>query len=149
MRAVVQRVTSASVEVDGAIVGAIGPGLLVLIGVSRDDAKADGDWIASKIRDLRIFDDQAGRMNRSVADVGGRVLVVPQFTLYGDCRKGRRPSFDAAAPPEAGQALYDEVVRALHAAGLHVETGVFRATMRVALVNDGPVTLLLDSRRGF
>jgi D-tyrosyl-tRNA(Tyr) deacylase len=149
MRAVVQRVASASVEVDGASVGAIGRGLLVLVGVGRDDGKADSDWIASKIRDVRVFDDEAGRMNRSVGEVGGGVLLVPQFTLYADCRKGRRPSFDAAAPPEVGQPLYEDVVRVLAASGLHVETGVFRAMMRVVLVNDGPVTLLLDSKRRF
>lgn len=149
MRAVVQRVSSASVRVDGAVVGEIGRGLLVLLGVARDDTEADAALIATKIAGLRIFDDEAGKMNLAVADVAGGVLVVSQFTLLGDCRGGRRPSYLEAAPPETANALYETVVAALRAAGLPVATGVFRAHMAVALVNDGPVTLLLDSRKAF
>jgi D-tyrosyl-tRNA(Tyr) deacylase len=149
MRAVVQRVASASVEVEGTIVGAIGEGLLVLLGVSSDDGPADVTWMSSKIRDVRVFEDDAGKMNRSLADVSGSVLLVPQFTLLGDCRKGRRPSFDMAATPEIGMGLYQGVARELRQAGVRVETGTFRARMQVALVNDGPVTLLLDSKKTF
>ena len=149
MRAVVQRVSSASVRVDGAVVGEIGRGLLVLLGVARDDTDADAALIAAKVAGLRIFDDEAGKMNLAVADVAGGVLVVSQFTLLGDCRGGRRPSYIEAAAPEAANALYETVVAALRAAGLPVATGVFRAQMAVALVNDGPVTLLLDSRKAF
>jgi D-tyrosyl-tRNA(Tyr) deacylase len=149
VRAVVQRVSSASVKVDDAVVGEIGRGLLVLLGVARDDTEADAALIAAKIAGLRIFDDEAGRMNLAVADVAGGVLVVSQFTLLGDCRGGRRPSYIEAAPPETANALYETVVAALRAAGLPVATGVFRAQMAVALVNDGPVTLLLDSRKAF
>jgi D-aminoacyl-tRNA deacylase len=144
---VIQRVSSASVTVSDRRVGEIGPGLLVLVGMERGDGPADRDYIVSKVRDLRIFADEQDRMNRSVADVGGAVLVVSQFTLCGDVRKGRRPSFDEAAPPAEARLLYDDTVRALAATGLHVETGEFQAMMQVALVNDGPVTLLLDSRR--
>jgi D-tyrosyl-tRNA(Tyr) deacylase len=149
MRAVVQRVSSASVDVEGRRAASIGSGLLVLIGVGHDDGPADVDWVASKIRELRIFEDDARKMNRSILDVGGEVLLVSQFTLFGDCRKGRRPSFDAAAAPELGVALYEDVVNALRAAGAKVETGVFGAHMHVSLVNDGPVTLLLDSKKTF
>ena len=147
MRAVVQRVTSARVRVADRVTGAIGPGLLVLLGVGRDDTAADIAYIARKIRDLRVFEDDAGKpMDRSVAEIGGAVLVVSQFTLYGDVRKGRRPSFDTAARPEVARAQYEEVVRELRATGLHVETGEFQAMMHVELVNDGPVTILIDSR---
>ena len=150
MRAVVQRVRSARVLVDGGPVGAIGPGLLVLVGVATEDGPADVQFIAAKVRDLRIFEDADGKMNRSVGEAGGAILVVSQFTLYGDCRKGRRPSFDAAAPPPLARALYEEAVRQLReTAGVPVETGAFQAHMQVELVNDGPVTLLLDSRKGF
>jgi D-tyrosyl-tRNA(Tyr) deacylase len=156
VRAVVQRVTSASVTiVDGAIereAGRIGHGLMVLLGVERDDGPADAQYIAGKIRDLRLFDDPGDpsrRFDRSVVDLGGAVLVVSQFTLAADCRKGRRPAFDAAAPPQLARPLYEDVVRQLQAAGLAVATGEFQATMRVTLVNDGPVTLLLDSRKRF
>ena len=149
MRAVVQRVASASVTVDNRTVGAIDHGLLVLVGVEREDGPADVDYIAGKIGDLRVFEDDQHHMNRSVVDVGGSVLVVSQFTLAADCRKGRRPSFDDAAPPQVARPLYDDVVRRLGARGLRVATGEFQASMRVALVNDGPVTLLLDSRRRF
>ena len=152
MKAVVQRVSSASVTVGGATVGQIGSGLLVLVGVDRDDGPADVEYVANKVRELRVFDepgDSARHSNRSVQDVGGSVLVVSQFTLSGDCRKGRRPSFDAAAPPAVARPLYEDVVRALRSAGVTVETGEFQAMMQVSLVNDGPVTLLLDSRKRF
>lgn len=142
-----QRVSSAEVVVDGRRVGAIGRGLLVLLGVEKGDGPADAAWVTAKIRDLRCFPDVQDRMNRSVAEIGGGVLVVSQFTLCGDTRKGRRPSFDAAAPPSEARLLYEDVVRQLRAAGLGVETGEFQAMMAVSLVNDGPVTLLVDSRR--
>jgi len=146
---VIQRVSSASVSVDGETVGRIGPGLLVLLGVAQGDAETDIAYVAGKVRDLRIFSDEYGRMNRSVVETGGAVLVVSQFTLLGDVRKGRRPSFDAAAAPDAARATYEAFVEALRAGGLPVETGVFQAHMDVALVNDGPVTVLLDSARNF
>jgi D-tyrosyl-tRNA(Tyr) deacylase len=149
MRAVVQRVSSASVTVDGRTVGEIGGGLLVFIGVEQGDGPADVDYVARKIRELRVFEDDARHMNRSIEDAGGSVLAVSQFTLAADCRKGRRPSFDDAAPPQLAQPLYEDVVRALRTAGLTVATGEFRAMMQVSLVNDGPVTLLLDSRKRF
>jgi D-tyrosyl-tRNA(Tyr) deacylase len=149
MRAVVQRVREASVEVGGTRVSSIGPGLLVLLGVGRDDGPGDVQYVAGKIRDLRVFDDEQGRMNRAVAEVGGAVLIVSQFTLYGDVRKGRRPSFDQAAPPDLGRALYEAVAAELAASGVPVQTGVFGTVMQVRLVNDGPVTILLDSRRSF
>jgi len=154
MRAVVQRVTSAHVLVGDRVTGEIGVGLLAFVGVEKGDTDADVTYVASKIRDLRIFDDEgdaAGRkrMNRSVLDVGGSVLVVSQFTLAGDVRRGRRPSFDDAAPPDAARALYEDVVRELRASGLNVKTGEFQAMMRVRLENDGPVTILIDSRRRF
>lgn len=142
-----QRVSSAEVVVDGRRVGAIGRGLVVLLGVEKGDGPADAAWVAAKTRDLRCFPDEQDRMNRSVAEIGGGVLVVSQFTLCGDTRKGRRPSFDAAAPPAEARLLYEDVVRQLRAAGLGVETGEFQAMMAVSLVNDGPVTLLVDSRR--
>jgi D-aminoacyl-tRNA deacylase len=149
MRAVVQRVSHARVLVDGEVVGRIGAGLLAFVGVAKGDGQADIEYIASKIRDLRIFGDDEGRMNRSVADIGGAVLVVSQFTLLGDARKGRRPGFDEAAPPDVARAAYEEVMARLRAGGLTVEAGVFQAHMHVELANDGPVTLLLDSRRLF
>ncbi len=149
MRAVVQRVSAARVRVDGDTVGEIGRGFLVLLGVGREDARADADYIAGKIQGLRLFPDEAGRMNRTLDETGGAVLVVSQFTLYGDCRHGRRPSFIEAAPPDVANRLYGEVVALLRAGGLQVETGVFQAHMDVELVNDGPVTVLLDSRKQF
>jgi D-tyrosyl-tRNA(Tyr) deacylase len=149
VRAALQRVSSASVTVEGREVGAIGRGLLVLLGVERGDGPSDRDYIVSKVRDVRIFPDDRDRMNLSVADVAGEVLVVSQFTLCGDVRKGRRPSFDGAAPPAEAKLLYEDSVRALRAVGLRVETGQFQAMMQVRLVNDGPVTILLDSRRAF
>jgi D-tyrosyl-tRNA(Tyr) deacylase len=135
--------------VEGRLVGGIGRGLLVLVGIARDDTPEAGKVLAEKIVNLRIFDDDQGRMNRSLLEAGGAVLCVSQFTLYGDCRKGRRPSYDRAAPPEAARALYDSFVESLRALGAKVETGEFRAMMDVELVNDGPVTLLLDSERVF
>jgi D-tyrosyl-tRNA(Tyr) deacylase len=149
MRAVVQRVTSARVTVDDRVTGEIGSGLLVLLGVEQNDGPADIQYITSKIRDLRIFSDDAGKMNLSVLDRQGAVLVVSQFTLSGDARNGRRPSFASAAPPQIARALYEDVVRELKTSGLRVETGEFQAMMQVALVNDGPVTILLDSRKTF
>src|SRR5690349_24885646 len=145
MRAVVQRVSSASVTVADRVVGEIAHGLLALIGVEKDDGVADVEYIASKISELRVFEDAAHHMNRSVHDVGGAVLVVSQFTLAADCRKGRRPSFDAAEAPHSAKPLVDEVVRCLRDDGLAVEAGEFQAMMQVSLVNDGPVTLLPDS----
>lgn len=132
------------------VTGEIGPGLLVLLGVGRDDTDDDARYVASKIRDARLFENDEGRlMDRSIGDVGGAVLVVSQFTLYGDLRKGRRPSFDAAAPPEAARSLYERVVRELRGVPLPVATGEFQAMMHVELVNDGPVTILIDSKRQF
>jgi D-aminoacyl-tRNA deacylase len=149
MRAVVQRVTSARVTVDDRVTGEIGAGLLVLVGVEQGDGPADVQYISSKIRDLRIFPDDAGKMNLSVLDRRGSVLVVSQFTLAGDARNGRRPSFASAAAPQIAKDLYEDVVRELSASGLTVATGEFQAMMQVALVNDGPVTILLDSRKLF
>ena len=149
MRAVVQRVSSARVTVDDRIVGEIARGLLVFIGVEQEDGPADVEYIARKIRELRVFEDNAKHMNRSVEDVGGSVLAVSQFTLAADCRKGRRPSFDAAAPPHIAKPLYEDVVRELRSAGVTVATGEFQAMMQVSLVNEGPVTMLLDSRKRF
>jgi D-tyrosyl-tRNA(Tyr) deacylase len=142
-------VSSASVSVEREVVGRIGPGLVVFVGVAADDGAADIEYTAGKVRDVRIFPDAEGRMNRSIVEVGGSVLVVSQFTLLGDVRKGRRPGFDAAAPPEAARVLYEQLVARLRTDGLPVETGVFQANMAVDLVNNGPVTILLDSRRLF
>jgi D-tyrosyl-tRNA(Tyr) deacylase len=147
MRAVLQRVSRSSVEVDGSCVGRIGPGWLVLLGVERGDTEADAAWIADKVLNLRAFEDEQGKMNRSVIDVGGGILVVSQFTLLGDCRGGRRPSFTAAAEPVEADRLYRHCAELIGRSGLEVATGVFRAMMKVELVNDGPVTLLLDSRK--
>ena len=146
MRSVVQRVARAAVRVDRQVVGEIGHGLLVLLGVAGGDSDADARWMADKLAQLRIFEDEGGKMNRSVQDVGGGVLLVSQFTLLGDARKGNRPSFVGAAPPEEANALYESVAALLRARGLPVAQGVFRAHMEVESVNDGPVTLLLDSR---
>ncbi len=146
----VQRVTGASVRVGDRVAGQIGTGLVVLLGVAKDDGPDDVRYVAGKIRDARVFAGAAGRlMDRSVAEIGGAVLVVSQFTLYGDMRKGRRPSFDAAAPPESARALYEAVVRELRNIPLDVATGEFQAMMHVELVNDGPVTVLIDSKRQF
>jgi D-tyrosyl-tRNA(Tyr) deacylase len=144
MRAVVQRVTEAAVTVDGAVVGAIGPGLCVLVGVTHDDDATGARRLAAKLWHLRVFDDEAGVMNRSLADTGGAALVVSQFTLYGDTSRGRRPSWVAAARPEQAEPLVDAVAGELRALGAQVATGRFRADMRVGLVNDGPVTLVID-----
>jgi len=145
MRAVVQRVSRAAVKVDGQVRGEIGRGLVVLVGVARDDTAEAADSLAEKIAGLRVFNDREGKMNLSLADVGGAALAVSQFTLHGDCRKGRRPSFDRAAPAEQARALYERFVEKLRALGVRVETGVFQAMMEVELVNDGPVTLLVSS----
>jgi D-tyrosyl-tRNA(Tyr) deacylase len=149
MRAVVQRVREASVRVDGQVVGQIGRGLVVLLGVGVGDVLEDAALFAEKVLNLRVFADESGAMNRSLLDVSGELLVVSQFTLYGDARKGRRPSFVDAAPPDEANRLYRHYVEKARASGLRVEEGVFRADMEVALVNDGPVTILLDSRKGF
>lgn len=149
MRVVIQRVSEASVTVDQQTVGAIGQGLMVLLGVAQGDTSQDAKSLAKKTAGLRIFEDDAGKMNRSVEEIGGSLLVVSQFTLLGDCRKGRRPGFTDAAPPELADQLYEEYVAALRSRGVNVATGVFRADMQVALVNDGPVTMLLDSRKQF
>lgn len=149
MRAVVQRVSEASVRVAGQTVGRIGAGLLVLLGVGTADAEADAAWMAEKLLGLRVFEDEDGKMNRSVADIEGSLLVVSQFTLFGDCRKGKRPGFSDAARPELAIPLYEKVVALLRDSGLAVETGVFQTDMKVALVNDGPVTLLVDSKKTF
>jgi len=149
VRAVVQRVSSAAVEVEGQVRGAIERGYLALIGVTSDDNEDDAVYIASKIAGLRAFNDGAGAMNLGLAEVEGAVLAVSQFTLYGDARKGRRPSFVDAAPGDVAEPLFDRVVALLRRDGLRVETGMFGATMRVTLVNEGPVTILLDSRKGF
>jgi len=147
MRAVLQRVTEASVTVGGETVGAIGGGLLVLLGVTHNDTRSDAEYLADRVLLLRIFPDQAGRMNRSIQDAGGALLVISQFTLYGNCKKGRRPSFDEAAPPERANELYEYFVDCLRKRNSKVETGVFQAEMQVQLVNDGPVTFILDSPR--
>ena len=149
VRAVVQRASEASVRVDGEVVGRIGPGLVVLLGVGKDDADRDADVLADKVLNLRVFPDEAGQMNRSVLDVGGGLLVISQFTLMGDTRKGRRPSYIEAAAPDEANRLYEHFVGRLRPSGLEVATGVFRAMMDVALVNQGPVTILLDSRKQF
>jgi len=149
MRAVVQRVSRAQVAVNGEIVGVIGLGLLVLLGVGRDDGEADATYLAEKIAGLRVFEDTQGKINRSVQEVSGSGLAVSQFTLYGDVRRGKRPSFDAAAPPEKARQLYEFFVEQIRAAGLRCETGRFQEMMQVELVNEGPVTILLDSGKGF
>ena len=149
MRAVVQRVSRAKVTVNEATIGEIGLGLLVLLGVGHSDTEADATYLVEKIAGLRVFEDQDGKMNRSVQDVGGSVLAVSQFTLYGDVRRGKRPSFEAAAPPEHARQLYDFFVGRIQALGLRCETGRFQEMMRVELVNEGPVTILLDSAKLF
>ena len=149
MRAVVQRVSRAKVTVNGHISGEIGPGLLVLLGIGHDDTEQDAAYLAEKIAGLRIFEDDQGKMNRSVLDVSGSVLAVSQFTLYGDVRRGKRPSFDAAAPTEKARGLYELFVERIRVAGLTCKTGRFQEMMQVELVNEGPVTILLDSRKAF
>jgi len=149
MRAVIQRVAEAAVRVDGQVVGQVGPGLLVLLGVGQGDEESDADYLAEKVLHLRIFPDEAGQMNLSVLDTRGELLAVSQFTLYGDTRRGRRPGYSSAAAPAEANRLYRRFVERLKESGLRVEEGVFRAMMDVSLVNRGPVTLLLDSRRAF
>ena len=149
MRAVLQRVTRASVRVGGETVGEIGPGLVVLLGVARDDKESDALYLVEKVLNLRVFEDAEGRMNLPLAEAGGALLAVSQFTLYGDARKGRRPSWFDAAPPELARPLYERFVAEARARGARVETGSFQAMMEVELVNDGPVTILLDSRKLF
>ena len=147
MRAVLQRVTSACVRVDGRVIGEIGRGLLVFAGVEKGDVAEDITYVAAKVSDLRVFEDAAGKMNLSIRETGGAVLVVSQFTLCGDCRRGRRPSFDDAEAPAAAKVMYEGLIAALRACNVKVETGEFQADMAVELINDGPVTMLLDSRR--
>jgi D-aminoacyl-tRNA deacylase len=149
MRAAIQRVSRAKVVVDGEIVGEIGRGLLVLLGVGQSDTTADADYIADKTIALRVFEDDTGKMNRAVAEVGGAVLVVSQFTLYGDVRRGKRPSFDVAAPPQKARELYEYFVNRIRGTGLRCETGKFQEMMQVELVNNGPVTILVDSTKTF
>ena len=146
MKAVIQRVGEAEVKVGGKSVGRIGRGILVLLGVEKGDGERDADWLAEKICNLRVFEDQGGKMNLSLVETGGEILAVSQFTLAGNCVKGRRPSFDYAAPPEEANRLYECFVERLRGLGLKVETGVFQAMMQVSLVNDGPVTFILESR---
>jgi len=149
MRAVVQRVSRAQVSVGDEVVGQIGPGLLVLLGVAKTDTQADADYLAAKVLGLRIFEDENGKMNLSVLETGGSILAVSQFTLYGDVRKGKRPSFDEAAPPALARELYEYFVAKIRESGVVCETGRFQAMMQVELVNDGPVTILVDSKREF
>src|SRR5262249_45016224 len=149
MRAVVQRVERASITVNGRVVGEIGAGLLVLLGVSKFDRENDVDYLIDKIIGLRVFEDEQGKMNRSVAEVSAAILMVSQFTLYGDVRRGKRPSFDEAARPEEARRLYEYAVKNIRDAGLRCETGEFQAMMKVSMVNDGPVTILLDSEKKF
>ncbi len=149
MRAVVQRAARGSVAVEGETVGKIGPGVVVLLGVGREDGPEDAHYLASKIANLRIFEDDQGKLNRSLLDIGGAALVVSQFTLYGDCRQDRRPGFTDAAPAKAGRELYEVFVDEMKGLGVEVATGVFQAHMQVEIINDGPVTLLLDSKKTF
>ena len=147
MRAVVQRVRESSVEIEGEVISQIGSGLLVLLGVAREDQGTDAEYLAAKISNLRIFEDENGKMNRSLLDTGGGMLVVSQFTLLGDCRKGRRPSFVSAAGPEKANELYEYFVQEVRQLGIPIATGRFRAMMAVALINEGPVTLIVESRK--
>ena len=149
MRAVIQRVGRAKVTVNEAVISEIGPGLLVLLGVETGDTRAEADYLAEKTIGLRIFEDAGGKMNLSIVDTAGALLVVSQFTLYGDVRRGKRPSFDAAAPPQQARELYEYFVEKIRSAGLRCETGRFQEMMQVELVNEGPVTILLDSRKIF
>ena len=149
MRIILQRVKEARVEVDSEVIGQIGKGVLILLGAGKEDTQQDVEYLVEKILGLRIFEDESGKMNLSVTDIGGELLVVSQFTLYGDCRKGRRPSFDKAAPPEVAESLYNHFVERIRDFGVPVKTGKFRAMMDVHLVNWGPVTLMLDSKKLF
>ena len=149
MRAVIQRVSRAQVEVDGSVTGAIATGLVVLLGIHRDDSEKDLAWMVDKIQHLRIFDDEQGLMNRSLLDINGALLIVSQFTLHGDCRKGRRPSWTSAAPPDRARQLYDSFIEVCQQRGIPTQSGVFQAMMQVTLTNSGPVTILLDSHKTF
>lgn len=149
MRAVIQRVSNASVKVDAKLTGEIGSGLLVFLGIHHNDGSQEIKWMSDKIQNLRIFEDAEGKMNHSLIDTGGAMLVVSQFTLYGDCRKGRRPGYSAAAPPEHANSLYEQFISQIAASGIETASGKFQAHMDVSLVNDGPVTLLLDSSKIF
>jgi len=149
MRAVVQRVTEASCKVDGQMTGQIGKGLLVFLGIGQEDGQPDIDYIVDKVIHLRIFPDEQDKMNLDVGQAGGGVLLISQFTLYGDCRKGRRPDFSSAGKPEAAEALYEQTITTLREKGIEVQTGIFAAMMDIACINDGPVTMLLDSKRNF
>ena len=149
MRAVIQRVNRASVKIDNIIHGEIAHGMLVLLGISKSDEKTDLQWLAEKTVNLRIFEDQQGKMNRSLADIDGEMLIISQFTLYGDCRKGRRPGFSSAAPPEIAEPLYQQFIEEVKNRQVRVATGIFQATMEVELINDGPVTLMLDTEKQF
>ena len=149
MRTVVKKVKEAKIEVDGNVVGSIDKGLLVYLGVGKDDSEKDVEFIADKLVNLRIFADENNKMNLSILDVGGAILLVSQFTLYGDCRKGRRPGFDSAGEPETAQRLYEKTIEVIRQKGILVETGVFAARMDVTSINDGPVTFLLDSKKTF
>src|SRR5437762_8217828 len=149
MRAVIQRVSAARVIIDEKEYSRIGPGMLVLVGVEKDDTGEDAGMLARRIVELRIFEDESGKMNRSIAETGGQILAVSQFTLLGDCRKGRRPSFDPAAPPDVAKTLYERFVNEIDALGIAIATGVFQATMNIELMNQGPVTFILDSRKRF
>ncbi|HWQ72086.1 MAG TPA: D-aminoacyl-tRNA deacylase [Desulfitobacteriaceae bacterium] len=148
MRSIVQRVKRANVKVQGAEAGSISSGLLVFLGVGKDDTLADLNWMVKKLIDLRIFEDTDGKMNYSVKDISGEILLVSQFTLYGDCRKGNRPSFSEAALPDKAEHMYKQTIEAIRQRGIRLETGIFGAEMEVALVNDGPVTFFLDSKKG-
>lgn len=145
MRLLIQRVSEARVEVDQELTGEIGRGLLVFVGIAKSDTEKEADYLLDKVVGLRIFPDESGKMNRNISDASGSLLIVSQFTLYGDCRKGRRPSFDLAAPPERAKELYDYFVNAARRTSVPVETGIFQASMKVHLVNDGPVTLMMES----
>ncbi|MGN0838063.1 MAG: D-aminoacyl-tRNA deacylase [Pyramidobacter sp.] len=145
MRAVVQRVSSSSVDSEGVRTGSIGKGFCVLLGVTHSDTEEDARWLAEKIAGLRVFEDDEGKLNRSLTDVNGQMLIVSQFTLYGDCRHGRRPSFSGAARPEQAERLYEKFVEDVRSLGIHAETGVFQTMMTVNIVNDGPVTLIIDT----
>ncbi|MCP3892374.1 MAG: D-tyrosyl-tRNA(Tyr) deacylase [Desulfobulbaceae bacterium] len=149
MRAVVQRVSHASVSIEGEVTGQINSGMVVLLGIRREDQEADLSWLVEKTANLRIFEDDLEKMNRSLADIDGEMLIISQFTLYGDCRKGRRPGFSAAAPPEIAEPLYLQFVEEVKGKGIKVATGTFQADMKVELINDGPVTLLLDTEKKF
>ncbi|NLI93630.1 MAG: D-tyrosyl-tRNA(Tyr) deacylase [Peptococcaceae bacterium] len=149
MRCVVQRVSKASVRVNGDVIGRISVGFVAFIGIGSEDSREDIDWLAEKIAGLRVFEDQDGKMNLSLAEVGGEILLISQFTLFGDCRKGKRPSFSHAAPPQQAKEIFDQLVNTIKSLGIHVETGQFQADMDVELVNQGPVTILLDSKKNF